>query len=63
MVQRFANATALGPLIQGLDKPILDLSRGCSSEDVADVVAVCCSDAITADFYKKERAEHEHEQQ
>ena len=41
MVQRFANATALGPLVQGLDKPILDLSRGCSSEDVADVVAVC----------------------
>ena len=57
MVQRFANATALGPLVQGLDKPILDLSRGCSSEDVADVVAVCCSDAITADLYKKERAQ------
>lgn len=59
MVQRFANATALGPLVQGLDKPILDLSRGCSSEDVADVVAVCCSDAITADLYKKERAQQQ----
>ncbi|MCH4188546.1 MAG: phosphate acetyltransferase [Megasphaera sp.] len=56
MVQRFANATALGPLVQGLDKPILDLSRGCSSEDVADVVAVCCSDAITSDIYKKNMA-------
>ena len=56
MVQRFANATALGPLVQGLAEPILDLSRGCSSEDVADVVAVCCSDAITADIYKKEMA-------
>ena len=54
MVQRFANATALGPLVQGLAKPILDLSRGCSSEDVADVVAVCCSDAITNDIYRQE---------
>lgn len=56
MVQRFANATALGPLVQGLAEPILDLSRGCSTEDVADVVAVCCSDAITTDIFKKEMA-------
>lgn len=49
LVQRFANATALGPLVQGLAKPILDLSRGASTEDVVDVVAVCCSDAITAE--------------
>lgn len=41
LVQRFANATALGPLVQGLAKPVLDLSRGCSTEDIADVVAVC----------------------
>lgn len=57
MVQRFANATALGPLVQGLAKPILDLSRGCSTEDIADVVAVCCSDAISAEILKKEQAE------
>ena len=56
MVQRFANATALGPLVQGLAKPILDLSRGCSTEDIADVVAVCCSDAISADILAKESA-------
>ncbi len=49
LVQRFANATALGPLVQGLAKPVLDLSRGCSTEDIADVVAVCCSDAIAVD--------------
>lgn len=46
MVERFAKATALGPLIQGLSKPILDLSRGCSTNDIVDVAAVCCSDAI-----------------
>lgn len=49
LVQRFANATALGPLVQGLAKPVLDLSRGCSTEDIADVVAVCCSDVIAVD--------------
>ncbi|MFR0062759.1 MAG: phosphate acetyltransferase [Megasphaera micronuciformis] len=53
LVQRFANATALGPLVQGLAKPVLDLSRGASAEDVADVVAVCCSDAIAVDKEKK----------
>ena len=56
MVQRFANATALGPLVQGLAKPILDLPRGCSTEDIADVVAVCCSDAISTDIMEKEAA-------
>ena len=40
MVQRFANATALGPLVQGLDKPILDLSRGCSADDIVGVAAI-----------------------
>ncbi len=55
MVQRFAQATALGPLVQGLAKPILDLSRGCSTDDVVDVVAVCCSDAISLEVLKKQR--------
>ncbi len=40
LVQRFAHAEAYGPLCQGLDKPVNDLSRGCSSEDVAGVVAI-----------------------
>lgn len=40
LVQRLAKAEAYGPLCQGISKPVNDLSRGCSSEDVAGVVAI-----------------------
>ena len=40
LVQRLAKAEAYGPLCQGIAKPVNDLSRGCSSEDVAGVVAI-----------------------
>lgn len=40
LVQRFANAEAIGPICQGFAKPINDLSRGCSSEDIVKVVAI-----------------------
>ena len=40
LVQRFAKAEAYGPLCQGIAKPVNDLSRGCSSDDVAGVVAI-----------------------
>lgn len=40
LTQRLANARAVGPLILGLNKPCSDLSRGCSTEDVADCAAV-----------------------
>ncbi|MDD4774942.1 MAG: phosphate acetyltransferase [Syntrophomonas sp.] len=40
LVQRFAKAEAIGPILQGLDKPVNDLSRGCSVEDVVNVVAI-----------------------
>ncbi len=39
LVQRFAHAEAYGPICQGIAKPVNDLSRGCSAEDVAGVVA------------------------
>ncbi len=45
LVQRFAGATALGPLIQGLAAPIHDLSRGCFATDIVDVVAIAAAEA------------------
>ena len=40
LTQRLAKAEAYGPLCQGFARPVNDLSRGCSSEDVAGVVAI-----------------------
>jgi phosphate acetyltransferase len=40
LVNRLARARALGPLLQGLNKPCSDLSRGCSVEEIIDCVAV-----------------------
>ena len=40
LVQRLANARAIGPIIQGLNKPASDLSRGCIVDDVIDAVAI-----------------------
>ena len=40
LVQRFANAEAIGPICQGFAKPINDLSRGCSVEDIVNVVVL-----------------------
>lgn len=42
LTQRLAKAEAYGPVTQGIAKPVNDLSRGCSADDIVGVVAITC---------------------
>lgn len=46
IAQRFGSFTAIGPLLQGLNKPVNDLSRGCSEEDVYQIAIVTAQFAL-----------------
>ena len=49
LVQRLAKANAYGPMCQGIAKPVNDLSRGCSAEDIVGVVAITAIQAAGED--------------
>ncbi len=45
LVQRLANAEAIGPILQGMAAPINDLSRGCSVNDIVSMIAITANQA------------------
>ena len=46
LVKEFSGATCYGPIIQGLNKPVNDLSRGSNSDEIAGVILITCLEAL-----------------
>jgi phosphate acetyltransferase len=52
LVQRLGDADAVGPVLQGIARPVNDLSRGCSVDDVYKMIAITANQAIAAKTQK-----------
>ena len=48
LVQRLGEADAIGPILQGIARPVNDLSRGCSVDDVYKMIAITACQAMDA---------------
>lgn len=59
IAQRFGNFEAIGPILQGLNKPISDLSRGCNEEDVYKLAIITANQALMENQGERQKTKND----